>query len=126
VGVQRELAAQNPGVYRPDFGRMLGNLGLLYRETGRFADAEAALREAAGIERELAAQNPAVYRPYLVRTLNNLASLYRDMHRDSDAKAVEPRRWTRQSSAPGGGVNCRVLVDGLASLGRPLHGRGKG
>ena len=67
----------------------LNNLGILYDDTHRFADAEAAYREAVGIERELAAENPAAYRPDLAVTLNNLASLYRDMHRDSDAEAAE-------------------------------------
>ena len=55
----------------------------------RFAEAEAAFREAIDIQRELAAQNPAAYWPYLVRTLNNLASLYRAAHRDNEAKAIE-------------------------------------
>jgi hypothetical protein len=39
-----------------------------------FADAEAALKEAAAIRRELAAQNPAAYRPDLAQTLNNLGN----------------------------------------------------
>ena len=89
AGIERELAAQNPAAYRPDLAATLNNLGALYGDTHRFAEAEAALKEAADIGRELAAQNPAAYRPDLAPTLNNLASLYRDMHRDSDAKAVE-------------------------------------
>lgn len=54
-----------------------------------FADAEAAVKEAAGIRRGLAAPNPAAYRTDLAKTLNNIALLYRHMHRDRDAKAAE-------------------------------------
>ena len=46
------MAAQNPAVYRPDRATTLDSLGALYGETHRFADAEAALKEAAGILRE--------------------------------------------------------------------------
>jgi hypothetical protein len=67
----------------------LNNLGVLYADTHRFPEAEAALKEAADVERALAAQNPAAYRPNLATILNNLASLYRGMHRDGDAKAAE-------------------------------------
>jgi hypothetical protein len=77
------------GAYRPDLAQTLNNLGVLYEETHRFAEAEAADKGAAGIRRELAAQNPAAYRPGLARTLTHLASLYRNMHRDSDAIAAE-------------------------------------
>ena len=73
---RRELAAQNPAAYRPDLAATLNNLGALYADAHRFADAEAALKEAAGIRRELAAQNPAAYRPDLTATLNNLGALY--------------------------------------------------
>ena len=48
---RRELAAQNPAAYRPDLANTLSNLGDLYRGTHRFADAEAAVKEAAGIWR---------------------------------------------------------------------------
>ncbi len=54
----------------------------------RFADAEAAYKEAAGIQRELAAQNPAAYRLDLARTLDNLGVLYDDTHRFADAEAA--------------------------------------
>jgi hypothetical protein len=74
---------------RPGLAQTLNNLGILYGDTHRFADAEAAYKESVGIERELVAQNPAAYRPDLAMTLNNLASLYRDMHRDSDAEAAK-------------------------------------
>jgi hypothetical protein len=83
------LAAQNPAAYRPDLAQTLNNLGNLYLETQRFADAEGTYKEAAEIERALAAQNPAAYGLRLAGTLNNLGFLYRATHRDSDANAVE-------------------------------------
>ena len=71
----------------PTSAATLNNLGNLYADTHRFADAEAAFKEAADIRRELAAQNPA-YRPDLAATLNNLGVLYADMHRFADAEAA--------------------------------------
>jgi Tetratricopeptide repeat len=67
----------------------LNNLGVLYSNARRFAEAEGPLKQAADIWRALAAQDPAVYRFVRTETLNNLASLYRDMHRDGDAQAAE-------------------------------------
>ena len=54
----RALAAQNPAAYRPDLAQTLNNLVIVYRQTHRFAEAEAAYKEAVGIRRVLAAQNP--------------------------------------------------------------------
>ena len=45
----RGLAAQNPAAYRPDLVGTLNNLGSLYIDAHRFAEAEAALKEAAAI-----------------------------------------------------------------------------
>jgi hypothetical protein len=47
---------------------MLNNLGGIYQETQRFAEAEAAHKEAADIRRQLAAQNTDAYRPDLAQT----------------------------------------------------------
>jgi tetratricopeptide (TPR) repeat protein len=88
AGIPRELAAKNPAAYWPNLAGTLGELGLLYRETQRFADAEPVLKEAAGIERELAAQNLAANRPVLAMTLNNLGFLYREPQRFADAEAA--------------------------------------
>ncbi len=85
---QRELAAQNPAAYRPVLATTLNNLGNVYDDTHRFADAEAAYKEAADIPRELAAQNPAAYRPELAGALDNLGILYGDTHRFADAEAA--------------------------------------
>ena len=78
VGIERELAAQDPAVYQSVLATTLNGLGALYTDTHRFADAETTLKEAVGIERELAVQNPA-YRPVLATTLNSLV-LYTRTH----------------------------------------------
>ena len=67
---------------------MLNNLGNLYEDTHRFAEAEAVFKEAVVIGRQLAAQNPAAYRPVLATTLNNMGVLYRAMQRFADAEAA--------------------------------------
>jgi hypothetical protein len=64
------VAAQNPAAYRPELALTLTNLYVLYIDTHRFGEAEAAAKEAVAIERELASQNPAAYRPDLALTLN--------------------------------------------------------
>ena len=46
----------------PISGATLNNVGGLYADTHRFAEAEAAYKEAVDIRRALAAQNPAAYR----------------------------------------------------------------
>jgi tetratricopeptide (TPR) repeat protein len=84
----QDLAAQDPA-HRPDLAATLNNMGVFYRDAGRFAEAEVALMKAAAIRRELATQNAAAFRPDLAATLIDLASLYRDMHRDRDAAAAE-------------------------------------
>jgi hypothetical protein len=43
--IERELAAENPAAYEPDLARTLNNLGALYDDAHRFANAEAALKE---------------------------------------------------------------------------------
>jgi tetratricopeptide (TPR) repeat protein len=62
----------------------LNNLGAVYRDTGRLADADNAYSEAVTIYRDLAAHDPA-YRPDFATTLNNLGSLYWKTGRLADA-----------------------------------------
>jgi hypothetical protein len=50
VTIRRELAAANPDRYRPDLAASLDNLGVMFSELGRPADAEAAQREAQAIQ----------------------------------------------------------------------------
>jgi tetratricopeptide (TPR) repeat protein len=59
----RELAAYYPSAYRPDVAKTLNNLGNLYRDTGRLAEADKAYSEALTIRRELATHDPSAYRP---------------------------------------------------------------
>jgi Tetratricopeptide repeat len=69
--------------------KLLGNLGIIYTDTHRFAAAEIALTTAVGVWRHLAEQNPGAYGMQLKKTLSSLALLYRAMHRDTDATAIE-------------------------------------
>jgi hypothetical protein len=71
---------------RPLWRTIINNLGVLYFNARRFADAETALKEAACIDRELAAQNPAAYRADLVGPLNNLGLLYLNARRFAEAE----------------------------------------
>jgi tetratricopeptide (TPR) repeat protein len=65
----RELAAYYPSAYRPDVAKTLNNLGNLYRDTGRLAEADKAYSEALTIRRELATHDPSAYRPVVASTL---------------------------------------------------------
>src|SRR5689334_14387478 len=44
AAIKRALAAQDPSIFQPDVATLLTNLGDLYAETHRVADAEAALK----------------------------------------------------------------------------------
>jgi tetratricopeptide (TPR) repeat protein len=57
----RELAARDPGAYRPNVALTLNNLGLLHRDTGRLAEAEKDYTEALATYRELTLNNPNIY-----------------------------------------------------------------
>ena len=83
-----ERVAHNPGAYHPDVvvADLLNNLGVLYGNTGRVADAEKALSEALTIRHDLAAHDPAAYRPDVAQSLNNLGNLYRETGRVADAE----------------------------------------
>src|ERR1022692_4871904 len=60
--IRRDLARQNPAVYRPKVADTLNNLGVLYSDENRMEEASKALEEALEIRRDLARQNPALYR----------------------------------------------------------------
>ncbi|NIO37109.1 tetratricopeptide repeat protein, partial [Candidatus Bathyarchaeota archaeon] len=53
-----------------------GTLGILYRNLGRFKQAETAYKEALKIRRELAEKNPETYIPKLITTQINIARFY--------------------------------------------------
>lgn len=80
----RELAAADPGAYRPAVATTLNTLGILYGRTARPADAEAAFHEALSIRRDLAAHDPGTYRPAITATLNNLGFFYGVVDRPAD------------------------------------------
>jgi tetratricopeptide (TPR) repeat protein len=73
----RERAKSDPAAYLPYVAMTLNNLGNLYSDTQRLAEAEKAYQEALQTYRELAKQNPAAYLPYLAKVLNNLADFYK-------------------------------------------------
>ena len=82
----RDLAARDPGAYRPDVAVTLNNLGALYWSTGRLAEAEKAYSEALTIYRELAARDPGAYRSNTAAILNNLGVLYGDIGQRAEAE----------------------------------------
>ena len=86
---QRDLAAHDPGAYRPKVATTLNTLGSLYRNTGRLADAEKADTEALSIGRDLAAHDLGAYRPDLAMTLNTLGILYSETGRFADAEKAD-------------------------------------
>ena len=65
---------------------LLNNLGILYSDTGRPAQAEEAYNETLGYYRQLAEQSPATYLPNVATTLNNLGILYSDTGRPAQAE----------------------------------------
>jgi tetratricopeptide (TPR) repeat protein len=92
----RELAAIDPGAAKPGLAGTLTNLGLLYNDTGRFADSAAAYGEALAILREFAARDPGAQRPGLATLLSNLGALY-GRPPAADAGAAR-RRWRSAAS----------------------------
>src|SRR3954451_1374459 len=58
LAIYRELAARDPGAYRPNVAITLNVLGILYNDTGRLAEAEKVFSEALTIYRDLEASNP--------------------------------------------------------------------
>ena len=98
--IYRELAAHDPAAYRPNVARTLNNLGILYRVTGRLAEADKAYNEALTIRRELAAHDPAAYRPVVANTLNNLGALYSGTGRLAEADKAYSEALTIRRGAP--------------------------
>jgi|GEM_PF-5869820 len=73
---------------------LLNNLGILYSDNQRFAEAKAAYDEALTIRRQLAQQNPSAYLPNVAATLNNLAVLYSANQRFAEAEAAHDEALT--------------------------------
>ena len=110
----------------PIHNKGLDSLGALYDDTHRFADAEAAYKEAADIRRALAAQNPAAYRPDLAQTLDSLGALYDDTHRLADAEAAykeaaDIQRALAAQNPAAYRTDLAQTLNNLASLYRDMH-----
>ena len=88
VAICRELAAADPGRYRPDLADSLTRLGLRFLELGRPDQALTAEQEAVTIRRELAAAHPARYRPGLADSLRVLARALAALGRPQEAEAA--------------------------------------
>lgn len=71
----RDLAEADAAAYRPDVAATLSNLGILYGEMGRLADARKATAEALAITRALAAEDPKSYAGRLAVLTRRLAAL---------------------------------------------------
>ena len=85
----RTLAKTDPAAYQPDVAATLNNLAVLYGDTQRLKEAEAAYQEALDIGRQLSKANPAAYQqPDVALTLDNLANLYGATQRMKQAEAA--------------------------------------
>jgi hypothetical protein len=60
LAIRRGLAQRDPGAYQPSVAMTLNNIGLLYSNTGRLADAEKACTEALAIYQGLALTHQSV------------------------------------------------------------------
>jgi len=63
-------------------------LGLLYKDLGRFEEAETAYTEALEIRKKLAEKNPDAYNPDVATTQNNLGVLYWNLGRFEEAETA--------------------------------------
>ena len=88
MDIQRGLAGQNPAAYRPDLAMILTNLGVVYRHTQRFGDAESAYKEALGHPARPRRPEPRAYRPAIPKILINLGTVYRNTQRFGDAESA--------------------------------------
>jgi tetratricopeptide (TPR) repeat protein len=89
LAIYRGLAANDPAAYRPGLADTLNNLGVLYSNTGRLADADKAYSEALTIYRELASSNSKVYAARITALTQLLATL-RDKSPSSSPPAPVP------------------------------------
>ncbi len=78
--LRRELL----GDRHPDVAGSLNNLATLYRNQGRYEEAEPLYREALQLCRELLGDR----HPYVAGSLNNLATLYRNQGRYEEAEPM--------------------------------------
>jgi CHAT domain-containing protein/tetratricopeptide (TPR) repeat protein len=91
------LARTKLGPDNKDTGKLLSVLGELYRETGRFAEAESALKKAATILER--GSNPNLE---LAQTLNSLAGVYLNQNMFSEAEELFKRALAIYATLPAG------------------------
>ena len=80
--------APNSQVSMSEKSCLLNLLGILYNAQHRFAEGEAAYREALKIYRSLAEENPDAFLPNVAATCDNLANLLKDQHRTEEAERL--------------------------------------
>jgi tetratricopeptide (TPR) repeat protein len=79
------LASANPEAFLPNVASTLNNLAVLYSDTQRLPESEAAYEEALDIRRKLASANPEAFLPDVAMTLNNLGFFYYHTLRPQEA-----------------------------------------
>ena len=69
-----------------DVARLYNLLGILYKNTQRYAEAEEAYNNALEIYKRLSERNPDAYEPDLANSYNSLGTLYSDTRRYAEAE----------------------------------------
>ncbi|GAA2409852.1 tetratricopeptide repeat protein [Nonomuraea africana] len=85
VTYYRNLADENPALYRADLARSVGSLGTCLSQLGRSADALTAAKLAANIYIELVEHQPARYYAPLANALSHLGVQYSELGHHADA-----------------------------------------
>jgi tetratricopeptide (TPR) repeat protein len=75
------------GVNHVNYGIVLNNLAEVYRDQGKYADAEGLHKRALAIREKALGKN----HPSVADTLNNLASVYKDQGKYADAEGLYKR-----------------------------------
>ena len=122
-----DLAAKQPGAFRPNWAASLQSLGNCLGALGRHDDALASALEAEKIYRDLAAKQPDAYRHHRAGSLHNLAKFLGDIGRYDDAlaNAMEAEEISRGLAAnqpdtyrPDWAGSLNILASCLGYLGR--------
>ena len=126
--IRRRLADINPDSFERHLADTLNNLGILYtqwdnRDTGRYEEAEEALKEACRIRRRLVDINPDSFERRLADTLNNLGMLYTqwdkyDLAESHLKEALKIQQNLVKKSAEAHVPSLRKILENLISLSR--------
>jgi tetratricopeptide (TPR) repeat protein len=127
VSANRELAATNPAVHRPDLAHALDSLSISLQRLGEDRGALPVAEEAVALCRELAASNPAAHRPDLARALHNLCAAldWVGENRDALAAAQEAVALYRELAASNPAVHRLNLAHALGNLAASLGQLGR-